>query len=91
MPDNAAALSRLCGCPDALHRFADGDELPIAGQLANGATTLDLEDDEVAAVLYAYSAEVPGFMRLKAPRFLDPFPRTELGKPRRAMCLMLMD
>lgn len=46
-----------------------------------------LDRAAVAAVLQSFAVDAPGFMRLQAPRFLDPFPRSDLGKPRRAACL----
>lgn len=38
----------------------------------------------VTAVLADYAAQAPGFRRLRAVVALDPFPRSPLGKPRRA-------
>ena len=47
VPDDAAAGARFVCRPDPAHRLVDGDELPVAGQLAGGPAALDLEDDEV--------------------------------------------
>ena len=48
VPDDSAPRARLSGSADATHRLVDGDELLVAGQLADGATAVDLEHDEVA-------------------------------------------
>ena len=48
VPDDAAPRARFRRRPDPAHRLVDGDELLVAGQLADGAAVLDLEDDEVA-------------------------------------------
>ena len=48
VPDDATPRARLARGSDAPHRLVDGDELLVAGQLADGAAVLDLEDDEVA-------------------------------------------
>ena len=47
MPDDAAAGARFARRPDPAHRLVDGDELPVAGQLAGGPATFDLEGHEV--------------------------------------------
>ena len=39
------------------------------------------------ALLEKYAGQAPGYARLDPPVLLDPFPRTELGKPRRAECM----
>lgn len=43
-----------------------------------------LDRDAVAAALKAYEAAAPGFRRLLPPVWLQQFPRSPLGKPRRA-------
>ena len=48
VPDDAAPRARFRRRFDPPHGLVDGDELLVAGQLADGATVLDLEDDEVA-------------------------------------------
>ena len=48
VPDDAAPRARFPRRPDPPHRLVDRDELLVAGQLADGAAVLDLEDDEVA-------------------------------------------
>ena len=48
VPDDAAPRARFPRRPDPPHRLVDGDELLVAGQLADRAAVLDLEDDEVA-------------------------------------------
>ena len=48
MPDDPAARARLPRRPDPPQRLVHGDELLVAGQLADGAAAVDLEHDEVA-------------------------------------------
>ena len=48
VPDDAAPRTRFPRRPDPPHRLVDGDELLVAGQLADGAAVFDLEDNEVA-------------------------------------------
>ena len=48
VPDDPAARARFPGRPDPPQRLVHGDELLVAGQLADGPATVDLEHDEVA-------------------------------------------
>ena len=48
VPDDAAPRARFPRRSDPSHRFVDGDELLVAGQLADGAAVFDLEHHEVA-------------------------------------------
>ena len=47
VPDDAATFAWLSCGADPLHRLVHGDELAVAGQLADGSAALDFEDDEV--------------------------------------------
>ena len=47
VPDDSTPRARLPSGADASHRLVDGDELLVAGQLADGPAALDLEHDEV--------------------------------------------
>ena len=47
VPDDSAPRARLPGGADATHRLVHGDELLVAGQLADGPAAVDLEHDEV--------------------------------------------
>ena len=47
VPDDSAPRARLPGSADATHRLVHGDELLVAGQLADGAAAVDLEHDKV--------------------------------------------
>ena len=47
VPDDSTPRARLPGGADAPHRLVDGDELLVAGQLADGPAAVDLEHDEV--------------------------------------------
>ena len=47
VPDDSAPRARFSGSADATHRLVDGDELLVAGQLADGPAAVDLEHDEV--------------------------------------------
>ena len=62
MPDDAAPLARFARRPDPPHRLVHGDELLVAGQLADGAAAVDLEHDEVADDVE------------QVPRFEEPVP-----------------
>ena len=48
VPDDPAARTRLSRRPDPPQRLVHGDELLVAGQLADGPATVDLEHDEIA-------------------------------------------
>lgn len=43
-----------------------------------------LDERIIASVLKSYAEQAPGFRRLAAPVMMDDFPRSGLGKPRRA-------
>ena len=47
VPDDSAPRARLSGGADAPHHLVHGDELLVAGQLADGSAAVDLEHDEV--------------------------------------------
>ena len=48
VPDDPAARARFPGRPDPPQRLVHGDELLVAGQLADGPAAVDLEHHEVA-------------------------------------------
>ncbi len=101
VPDHAAPLARPPRRPDAPHRLVHGDELPVAGQLADGPAALHLEHHEVPHDV----EEVAGFQqpveqhvlrRRRAPEPLAelrhaqrirllPFQEEPLRRPHRAV------
>ena len=83
VPDHAAPLARPPRRPDAPHRLVHGDELPVAGQLADGPAALHLEHHEVPHDVEEVAGLEQPVDQDILPRRLAPEPLAELLRRQR--------